>query len=170
MHEHDNLARRMFDEEARRATSMTGMHEKSGYLLLNAKWDLDWNLMIFATQMVDTKDASLPNFMTQVLVHTQEYGWIVWDENAQGGNKEEDGRKKIVSFKDELTAMGKEGLFFRWIELVQYESAKDGGFTAERQQDTMKKANEMFEREGVDFEAFWGKVGGMKEMPGMQLS
>ena len=167
--EDEDPARRVFNDEVRRATSVTAMHEKTGYLLMNAKWDLDWKLMVFATQMIDNKDAVLPDFKTQVLVHSAAYGWVVWDENSEGGNKEEDARKKIVRFKDELTVMGKEGLFFRWIELVQYESAKEGGFTAERQQETMKKATALFDKEGVDFEAFWERVGGMQGMPGMEM-
>lgn len=168
--EKEEPARKLFDEEVRRATSVTAMHEKTGYMLLNAKWDLDWKLMIYATEMIDAKDAALSDFKTQALVHSPAYGWVVWDENVQGGNKEEEARKKIVLFKDELTLMGKESLFFRWIELVQYESAREGGFTAERQQETMKKANELFEREGVDFEAFWERVGGMQGMPGMDVA
>ncbi|OBT75715.1 hypothetical protein VF21_05914 [Pseudogymnoascus sp. 05NY08] len=167
--ENEEPARKLFDEEVRRATSVTAMHEKTGYMLLNGKWDLDWKLMIYATEMIDAKDAVLPDFKTQALVYSPAYGWVTWDENVQGSNKEEEARKKIVLFKDELTLMGKEGLFFRWIELVQYESAREGGFTAERQQETMKKANELFEREGVDFEAFWAKLGGMQGMPGMDM-
>ena len=86
---------------------------------------------------------------------------------ASGSAQEEEGRRKIVAFKDELTSLGKESLFFRWIELVQFESSQPGGFTPDRQQKTMEKAKEMFESQGVDFDKFWAKIGGMQGMPGM---
>ena len=72
-----------------------------------------------------------------------------------------------MAFKDELTALGKENLFFRWIELVQFESSQPGGFGPERQKHTMIKAKEMFEDQGIDFDKFWAKIGGMQGMPGM---
>src|SRR5947207_4090239 len=64
--------------------------------------------------------------------------WCVWDVE---GKKDEDmqtegteeGRRKIFEFRDRLTAMGKEDLFFKWVELVQEETSKPGGFTKERQ-------------------------------------
>jgi hypothetical protein len=84
--------------------------------------------------------------------------------------KEEEGRKKILAFKDELTAMGKENLFFRWVELIQYESTQPGGFGPDRQAEAVAKAKELFESQGIDFEKFWAKVGGMENMPGMDVS
>jgi hypothetical protein len=86
---------------------------------------------------------------------------------AGGSLKEDEGRRKIVAFKNELTAMGKEDVFFRWIEIVQFESSRPGEFGPERQQQTMLKARELFEANGIDFDQFWEKVGGMKGMPGM---
>jgi hypothetical protein len=76
-------------------------------------------------------------------------------------------QRKIVAFKDELTALGKESLFFRWIELVQFESSQPGGFGPERQKKTMIKAKQMFEDQSIDFDKFWAKIGGMQGMPGM---
>jgi len=167
--EPDGAARRRFDEEVRKATSDAAMREKTGYILLNSAWDLDWRAMVFAQQMVDAGDASLADFRTKALVHSRAFGWVMWDEGASGGGREEEGRRTIVHFKDVLTSMGKEGLFFKWIELVQFESAKEGGFTQERREKTMGRAKEMFEREGVDFEKFWDSVGGMEGMPGLDL-
>ena len=34
--------------------------------------------------------------------------------------------------KNNLTALGKENLFFRWIEIVQSETSQTGSFTGER--------------------------------------
>lgn len=155
-------------EKVRRATDSMWMNEKTGYLMLTNEWDLDWKAMIIATKLVDNKTMSLEDFKTTILVHLPEFGWTFIETGAAGGSaKEEEGRRKIVAFKDELTALGKESLFFRWIELVQFESSQPGGFGPEQQQKTMDKAKAMFESQGVDFDKFWAKVGGMEGMPGM---
>lgn len=62
--------------------------------------------------------------------------------------------------------MGKENLFFRWIEIVQFESSQPGGFTPERQVRAVDQARQAFKEQGVDFEEFVKSVGGMDAMPG----
>ncbi|KAJ8607730.1 hypothetical protein MRB53_040118 [Persea americana] len=57
-------------------------------------------------------------------------GWLGSFEERDQAAKEDDARRRIVTFKDVLTAMGKEGLFFRWIELLQYESSPAWGLHA----------------------------------------
>jgi len=163
---------RLFLTNVRQATSRAYMHDKTGYSMFNKDWDLDWRLMILATKMVDKKEMSLDDFKTTVLIYSREFGWVTFEAQVANGdsNKEAEGRKKILAFKDELTAMGKENLFFRWIELIQYESSRPGGFGPERQEVAMRQAQEMFEAQGVDFEKFWAKIGGMEGMPGMDHS
>lgn len=151
---------------------------KTGYLLMNRSWDLDWMAMVKAHQLVDKKKISQDAFQTNVLVHSPEFGWVTFEafpKNAVGGDaelsaREEEGRKKIMAFKDEMTAIGKENLFFRWIELIQYESSQPGGFGPERQAVAMARAKEMFEEQGVDFNEFWVKIGGVSNMPGFDES
>ena len=157
-------------EIVRRATEPLFMHEKTTYLMLSKEWDLDWRLMVLAHELVDRRKLTLEDFAnTTVLVHGGEaHGWLMLESESIGGsNKEEEGRKKILAFKDELTKLGKESLFFRWIELVQFESSKQEGWGLEQQRRTMEQARSMFENEGVDFDAFWKKVGGMEGLPGM---
>ncbi len=163
---------RLFLTNIRQATSRAYMYEKTGYSMLNKDWDLDWRLMVLATKMVDRKEMSIDDFKTTVLIHSQEYDWVIFEAQVATGDstKELEGRRKILAFKDELTAMGKENLFFRWIELIQYESSQPGGFGPERQEAAMRKAKEMFEAQDVDFEKFWAKIGGMEGMPGMDQS
>ncbi|KUJ10739.1 uncharacterized protein LY89DRAFT_250000 [Mollisia scopiformis] len=152
----------------KKATDPMWMSEKTGYAMLNTEWDLDWKLMVVATKLVDNKQLTMDDFRTMTFVHCEEFGWMVIESAQAGGSaKEEEGRRKIVAFKDELTAMGKENLFFRWIELVQYESSRPGGFGPEQQRKTMEKARDLFEAQGVDFDRFWAKIGGMQGMPGM---
>lgn len=151
---------------------------KTGYLMMNQDWDLDWKAMVQAHRFMNTKTLTRDDFQTSIFVHSPEFGWVNFDafpKNAAAGDvelsiREEEGRKKIMAFKDELTAIGKENLFFRWIELIQFEASQPGGFGPERQADAVAKAKEMFEAQGVDFEQFWLKIGGMNHMPGFDQS
>ncbi|KAK2809805.1 hypothetical protein FQN50_003445 [Emmonsiellopsis sp. PD_5] len=146
---------------------------KTGYLLIDADWDLDFDAMIRAHGLVE-KGGSLKfeDFRQPVVVvhGGEEMGWLVWkvgsENEAKGGG---DGstlssaqRDKIMMFQEKLASMGKEDLFFRWVELIQYESTQPGGFTPERQRKAMKETQEIFENQGVDFEKFWADVGGME--------
>ncbi|EAW09732.1 uncharacterized protein ACLA_039470 [Aspergillus clavatus NRRL 1] len=145
--------------------------QKTGYLLVDADWDLDYAAMIRAHEMLDRTrkgdDVALTEFRTAVLVNTDADGWLIWrvedeDKDTAAGQTRSAQRDQILAFKDKLTAMGKEDLFFRWVELIQYESTQPGGFTPERQRSAMVQAKELFEKENVDFARFWQEVGGME--------
>ena len=142
--------------------------KKTGYLLVDADWDLDYDAMINAHALVDArKDDGIPldTFRTAVLVNTDADGWLIWyvgDEDSAEGRVRTAQRDQILAFRDKLAAMGKEDLFFRWVELIQYESTRPGGFTPERQQSAMVQAKQLFENAGVDFGRFWQEVGGME--------
>ncbi|PGH18040.1 hypothetical protein AJ79_00666 [Helicocarpus griseus UAMH5409] len=150
---------------------------KTGYLLIDADWDLDYAAMVRAHEFVRKGDVKFEDFGTAVLVHGGgEHGmeWLIWRVEAENGggrvggsssssSKLSDGqRDKIIMFQEKLASMGKEDLFFRWAELIQYESTQPGGFTPERQKKAMKETQKLFEEQGVDFEKFWADVGGME--------
>lgn len=143
--------------------------KKTGYLLVDADWDLDYDAMIQAHELVDrTRTGNgihLDEFRTAVVVNTDADGWLIWrvgDEDTAEGRARSAQRDQILAFKDKLSAMGKEDLFFRWVELIQYESTRPGGFTPERQKSAMVQAKELFENEGVDFARFWQEIGGLE--------
>ena len=151
--------------------------QKTGYLLVDADWDLDYGAMIRAHELVarPRKDGgvSFDEFRTAVLVNTDADGWLIWrvdDEDSAAGKEESAQRDQILAFKDKLTDMGKEDLFFRWVEIIQYESTQPGGFTPERQRSAMVQAKQLFEKENVDFSRFWREVGGMEGLPGLEES
>ena len=139
----ENAGTQILQDAIHRAVDPIYMSEKTGYLMLNRDWDLDWKTIIQATKLVDEEQMILEDFKTKIFVFHPEYNWLTIETAAAGGSvKEEEGRRKIVSFKEELMALGKENLFFRWIELVQYESSK-GDFGPDQQQRTMQKAREL---------------------------
>lgn len=144
---------------------------KTGYLLVDEDWNLDYQAMTQAQQMVDRNrrgdGVQLDEFRTSVLVNTDADGWLIWrvaDENVSMEQQRSEHRDQIMAFKDKLTAMGKEDLFFRWVEIVQWESSQPGGFTAERQKSAMHQVQQMFNEAGVDFSSFWDDLGGMTGM------
>lgn len=148
------------------------VREKTGSLMVDKNWDLDFDAMIKAHELVDKSEIEESRFEKSVWIFPgEEVGWCVWEvHKLDGEGAEAEGRKKIMAFKDRLTAIGKENLFFRWIELIQYESSQPGGFTPERQQDAVVKAKELFERQGVDFEQFIKDIGGLDGIPGLENS
>ena len=144
--------------------------EKTGYLLMDKDFDLVFGAMVDATRLVDKKTVSIDDFRTSVFVWVgkEDQGqWAVWACGKLDEGSETEAREKIILFKDRLTAMGKESLFFKWIELVQYESSAPGEFTHERQVATAEKAKTLFESQGVDFDAFVKDIGGLQGMPGL---
>lgn len=161
------------DEEARNkvvAAMTPDRIQKTGYLLVDADWDLDYDAMIRAHELVDRtrkgQRVPLDEFRTVILVNTDTNGWLVWHiRDGFGANSQ---REQILAFKDKLTDMGKEDLFFRWVEIIQYESTRPGGFTPERQYAAMSQAKKLFEDNDVDFSRFWREVGGMNGLPGFE--
>lgn len=150
--------------------------KKTGYLLIDADWDLDYNAMVRAHELVDRtgKDHGVPldEFRTAVLVNTDADGWLIWhvgDEDTPEGRARSAQRDQILAFKDKLASLGKDDIFFRWVEIVQYESTQPGGFTPERQKSAMVQAQKLFENEGVDFTDFWRDVGGTEGLPDFAL-
>ena len=153
------------------AVDKSRLREKTGYLLMDADFDLDFFGMVAATQLLDRKDITLDHLRKSVFVYvgdpeTENGQWAVWEFAKLDEGSETEARDKVIQFKERLTAMGKESLFFRWVELIQYESNAPGGFTQERQIAAAEKVKKMFEDEGVDFEVFEKEIGGMHDIAG----
>ena len=158
---------KVYAERIMPAVDRKWVRAKSAYMMLDKSWDLDWRGMITAHALVDPGTVKLQEFEKTVLVHTDEHGWLAWqlwklDEPADDG-----GRQKIQAMRDNLKARGKEELFYRWIELLQFETSQPDGFTDERQAKAMRDTRELFSKHGVDFNDVWTEVGGGKGLPGM---
>ncbi|KAI1411582.1 hypothetical protein F5Y13DRAFT_165290 [Hypoxylon sp. FL1857] len=157
----DSTAKSLFMGRIGVATSPMLINEKTGYLLMNADWDLDWAAMVDATTMVDKKMAAIEAFKLVVLFFHEEYGWLCVDMKTGDNAEEDEKRRQVFAFRDALAAVGKEDLFYRWIEIVQYESSQPGGFGPEKQEKAAKQIRELFEKQGINFDEFWKEsVGG----------
>lgn len=141
---------------------------KSGYLLLDKDWDLNFTAMVEAHHLVADDKLKLDDFEKAVLVYYQPAKcWMIWEIGREDMPKTAEQRDILLRFKDKLTAIGHEDLFYRWVELVQYESTMPGGFTEGRQASAMREASRMFNEAGVDFAKFWAEIGGSQGMPGL---
>lgn len=150
------------------ATDSMLLREKTGYLTMNGDWDLDWAAMVEVHKMVNSKDVSLEAFDSVVLFFSKEFGWVCVDRADGQDPKEDKRRQQVFAFRDALTAVGKEDLFFRWIEIVQFESSQPGGFGPERQVEVAGKIRELFQKEGIDFDEFWMRSVGSQGLAGME--
>lgn len=147
---------------------------KTGFLLENKNWTLDFRAMLDAHNLINTGKLSLTDFDKAVLVHYPPSngphgGWMIWCVSKEDRPRTAEQRDTLVRFKDKLTAMGHEELFYRWVELVQFESNSPAGFTPGRQAAAMREAKRIFEERGVDFASFWEEVGGVEGMPGLDV-
>lgn len=130
--------------------------------------------MLKAHALVDEGVMGVESFRTALLVHSETLGWLIWEvwrEHDDGDGNENEGTKKLQLVKDKLTKIGKENLFFRWIEVVQSETSQPAAFTVEKQKKAVRKIREEFEEKGVDFDAFWMDIdGGIESMPGLEIT
>ncbi|KAK5125854.1 hypothetical protein LTR85_012130 [Meristemomyces frigidus] len=140
------------------------MRSKTGYLMMDKSWDLDFQLMLDAHMLVKQAKLKMEDVDKLVLVHMEGVGWLAWQWETDS-DVIEDRRKKVVAFKEVLTKLGKESLFWKWMEIVEQERDADGGFTPERQQRVADRVEAAFKKEGVDFEELTSSVGGLEELP-----
>ncbi|KAI2634434.1 hypothetical protein GGS21DRAFT_517776 [Xylaria nigripes] len=150
-----NVARSFFLARIYAATTPMVLGERTGYMLMDGDWDLDWGAMIDATTMVDKKMAAIEAFTLVILLYQEEWGWLCVDLKGEAEAQEDSRRRQIFTFRDALTNVGKEDLFYRWIEIVQFESSQPDGFGPEKQERAATQIRELFAKEGIDFDQFW---------------
>ncbi|KAL2151273.1 hypothetical protein VTH82DRAFT_6371 [Thermothelomyces myriococcoides] len=151
----------------RRATAPMFMQQKTGYLTMNGEWDLDWKGMVDATRLADKGEISLDAFGTVVLLHHAKFGWVTVDLGNGTSAEQEERRRQVMAFRDALAKLGKEDLFFRWVEMIQFETTQPGGFTPEKQVAAAQKVRDMFKSNGVDFDGLWKEAVGTDGLAGM---
>ncbi|KAK3385110.1 hypothetical protein B0H63DRAFT_179400 [Podospora didyma] len=163
----DDGGRGLLWSNVRDATSPLLLQQKTGYLTMDANWDLDWAAMVHATALVDAKTLTLDEFRSLALLYNKTYGWLVLELTAGQSAKEEDRRRQVFAFRDALQAMGKEDLFYRWIEIIQFETSQPGGLSEEKQIEVAQKVRELFAASNVDFDGLWKESVGTDTIDGL---
>ena len=166
----EGLESTIFRDRVYPATARRFIQQKTGYQMLDRNWELYFSGMIEAHALVDAETNKLDDFRTSVLVYTERWGWLIWEvwkDHEQG--VESEGSKKLQDIKDSLTALGKENLFFRMIEVIQSETSQPGSFTKEKRKICIGKIREEFDEQKLDFDGFWDLAGGIDAMPGLDV-
>ncbi|KAK4939109.1 hypothetical protein LTR10_020595 [Elasticomyces elasticus] len=141
---------------------------KTGYLLLDKDWDLDFEAMLDAHELVDTGTIQLKDLESLALVYYQK-NWLIWRVNESPVVEAEAGPQDdaLEKFRSQLADLGAEDVFFRWIEIVQYETSQPGGFTEGRQAEALRELKHLLSKKGVDYAQFWSDIGGQAGLPGL---
>jgi hypothetical protein len=144
----------------------TATMQKTGYLLMDRSWDLEFELMCDAHALVAQGEVKIRDLDKVVFAHVESVGWVVWrwEGEESEGFAEEARRKKVVAFKDKLTVLGKESLFWTWTEIVEEERDNDGGFTKEKQERVAERVKKAFAKEGLEFDEVVKSIGGLDDM------
>jgi hypothetical protein len=142
---------------------------KTGYLLLDQDWDLDFKAMLDAHRLVEKGTIQLKDLENLVLVYYQKQ-WLVWKVHETPDSTVEDVQDgPVENFRRNLADLGAEDIFFRWIEIVQFETSQPGGFTEGRQAEAIRELKRRLEKKGVDFAKFWEEIGGQTGLPGFDV-
>ena len=143
---------------------------KTGYLLLDKDWDLDFKGMLDAHKLVDKGTIQIKDLENLVLVYYQKQ-WLVWQvHQAPQISKLEEQDTVLEKFKSKLADLGAEDVFFRWIEIMQFETSQPGGFTEGRQAEAMRELKKLLTKKGVDYAQFWEEIGGQAGLPGFEAT
>lgn len=148
---------------------------RTGYAMMDKNWDLDFDAMITAHQSLRSRTLRWEDLSSRKLaVHHPDRGWLVYTPDASLQRGEEVAGGDVESVRRRLKDLGKENLFWRWMDVVQgvgigvgvgvgmgMGMEKEG---SEKRKSMDRKVRDLFEREGVDFNAFWGLRGGDAEV------
>ncbi|KAF2418458.1 hypothetical protein EJ08DRAFT_654297, partial [Tothia fuscella] len=113
-----------------------GFMLKTGYVMMDGSWDLDFGMMVQGAGLIDKQTLGLDDldrkvFVWQPVGTADEGQWLIWDEKYYGKEKDvgpeepehegtAENRQKIMQIQEKLIEMGKEALFYKWVELIQY--------------------------------------------------
>ena len=161
----------VFRERVAPAMEKQWLRSKTSYMMLDKSWDLFFTGMLKAHALVDAGHDKIEDFKAALFAYSESMGWVAWEvwrEHDEG--EEDEGTRKLQLIKDKFTKMGKENLFFRWIEVVQSETSQTGPFTVEKQKKAIENIREEFVAQNIDFDDFWADVGGVENMPGMEIT
>ena len=168
---HESLGSSWSSEDERRIADkvMPELEErriqKSSLQLADASFVLDTDSMVNAHALINRHDLSFEDFDRVVFAYYKPLdSWISW-RLSQPSKTTEKEDTNLVKLRENLVAKGKEDLFFRYVEIVQYEASRPGGFLVGYQQKAWEELKKAFAEKGVDINVVRRELGGEKNMP-----
>lgn len=144
---------------------------KSALSLLDKDWDLDYKAMVEATEYLDEGKLSVEDISHIVLVC---WGgrWYFWyphkssamDDSENAIQAQDD---KLEKFKRVLTEHKCDDVFYRWIEIIQYETAQPGGFTDTKKKEAEQELRKLLIKRKQDSDQIFEAIGGVHQVPGL---
>ena len=107
---------------------------RTGMAMLDKDWDLWYGGMVEAHRAVARGELDMGEFGGRTVAVWVEGrgGWLVWKlDGARDGGEAGEATRKVERVRARLGAMGKEALFWSWIDLVQWETEGRGGLVGE---------------------------------------
>lgn len=161
------------------AVAKPRLRSKSGLELVDRDCDLFYTGMVDAHAFLSDSESGLEwgelekGGPVVCVFDSSSSSWRIcrpWDDDDEQKLEEDEGGSKLRRFKDLLTAMGREGLFFRWVEVMQFETSVEGKFTKERREKVLRVSRELFEGQGVSWDEVIDGIGGLDGLPGMEVT
>lgn len=143
---------------------------KNALSLLDRDWDLDYCAMVDATELLDQGSIKIADLDHVVLVPWNGR-WFCWyphrttDTGVTPAAAEQDAQ--LERFKKLLIELGCEDVFYRWIEIIQYETNQPGAMTSKKKHEAEQELRRMLRDRKRDDEAFVASIGGANAIPGL---
>lgn len=151
--------------------SRTFHTSKNALSLLDKDWDLDYHAMIDVAELLDAAKIALDDIDHVALLPWQDK-WYMWYPNKASDSgqdlkviKKQD--EQLESFKAELVKIDCEDVFYRWIEIVQYETSLPSGFTSAKKEEAEAEFKKMLKARNKNVEQFLSNIGGVSAIPGL---
>lgn len=160
---------------ATEALNMQATQKTAYTMIADKRWDLDFASMIRAHELTGkSRDFSMVEIDRVVLAYSSQMRqWRIWhlDEKPQqrpdpsGYNPDEDNAVRLAKY---LRERRKGALFYRYIELVQYETSLPDANTPQRRQAKLQQIKDEFTKAQLDFGTVVQDLGGYQNMPGLE--
>lgn len=133
---------------------------KNALTLLDKDWDLDYCAMVDAAELLDKDSIQFKDIDHVVLVYWNGR-WYCWYLYTGSRGVEVNGGQdvKLEQFKKKLIEIGCEDVFYRWIEIIQYETNQSGALPAKKRNEAEQELRRMLKDRKKDDEAFMNSIG-----------
>lgn len=142
---------------------------KTGLSLLDRDWDLDYKGMTDAHRFIEDGRAKIEELEDCALVSYQDQ-WLFWRVHEKVSEASGAGDPKVQAFKQKLADHGCESVFYRYMELLQYETNQpvaDLDEVRSRLEQELKRSMKA-KKPDVDFDQFLKDIGGPESIPGFE--
>ena len=139
--------------------------QKSSLQLVTPLFALDTEAMINAQELVDRGELSLDDLDRKVFFkYKPAKGWIVWSLSEPKSISSTIQSTNLSALRENLVAKDREDLFFRYVEIVQYEASESTGFSISQQKKAWTELSNAFAEKRVDLAKVRAELGGQSKM------